>query len=185
MESSQDILCLHFLASHTSHPFFNQLPLLPALLWNSCPKSNLQPPNYQLLMLLLLKPLVTFSLKLITILLWLDSRFSFCLFAVFFMCLTSSVDFHKVLSSSLLILLHQSPWQSYFTPRVYVRNVNLGGMCLVQEPAWMWAEPTGFLDENPDEGQGMAVDEGWEAWKGDSLLLNLEQGPCTSYYLST
>ena len=36
----------------------------------------------------------------------LDSHFSFCLFAVFFMCLTSSVDFHKVLSSSLLILLH-------------------------------------------------------------------------------
>lgn len=36
----------------------------------------------------------------------LDSHFSFCLFAVFFMCLTSSVDFHKILSSSLLILLH-------------------------------------------------------------------------------
>lgn len=55
----------------------------------------------------------------------------------------------------------------------------------MQEPAWMWAQPHRVPDENPDEGQGMAVDEGWEAWKSDSLLLNLEQGPCTSYYLST
>lgn len=184
MESSQDIL-----STFPRLPYFPSIlqptASTPALLWNSCPKSNLQPPNYQLLMLLLLKPLVTFSLKLITILLWLDSRFSFCLFAVFFMCLTSSVDFHKVLSSSLLILLHQSPWQSYFTPRVYVRNVNLGGMCLVQEPAWMWHRPTGFLGWEPWWRPGHGSRWRLEAWKGDSLLSKFEQGPCTSYYLST
>lgn len=47
----------------------------------------------------------------------------------------------------------------------------------MQKPAWMWAHPTGFLGENPGECQGMAVDEDWEAWKGDSLLLNSEQEP--------
>lgn len=55
----------------------------------------------------------------------------------------------------------------------------------MQKPAWMRAQPTGFLGENPGECQGMVVDEGWEAWKSDSFLLNLEQGPSTSYHLST
>ena len=55
----------------------------------------------------------------------------------------------------------------------------------MQKPAWIRAQPTGFLGENPGECQGMVVDEGWEAWKSDSFLLSLEQGPSTSYHLST
>lgn len=104
-ESCLDILCLYFL---TSQPLFNQLPPLPALLWNSGPKSNLRPPNYQILTVLLLKLLVTLSLKLSDKYpsVMQDSCFSFCSFTVSFMCLTSSVGFPKVLSSSLLIPFH-------------------------------------------------------------------------------
>ena len=104
-ESCLDILCLYFL---TSHPLSNQLPPLPALLWKSGPKSNLWPPSYQILMVLLLILLVTLSLKLSDKYpsMTLDSCFSYCAFTVSFMCLTSSAAFPKVLSSSLLIPFH-------------------------------------------------------------------------------
>lgn len=54
------MVCLHFF---TSHSLFNQLPHFPTLLWRDGPKSYPRPPNYQILMLLLLKLLVTLSLK--------------------------------------------------------------------------------------------------------------------------
>lgn len=60
-ELSSHILSLHLLASHS---LFSQLSPLPRPLSNTGPKSYLWPSSYQIFILLLLKLLVTLSLKL-------------------------------------------------------------------------------------------------------------------------
>ena len=75
------------------------------------------------------------------------------------MCLTSSADFHKVLSSSLFIPFHTTSLTTLFHTMGLVRNASLGGKDLGQEPAWMWLQPRGTLGEHPGECPGMMCTE--------------------------